>query len=61
MYAARQPRFTSPGKGEVGWRSEPGGGRNPLPTAFAVDLPFSRGGEERVCFNPENQALFECR
>ena len=26
MYAARQLRFTSPGKGEVGSRSEPGGG-----------------------------------
>src|SRR6266571_3087540 len=39
----------SPCKGEVGSRSEPGGGlRRSPPDRFAVDLPFSRGGKERL-------------
>jgi hypothetical protein len=62
MYAVRQPRFTSPSKGEAGSRSEPTGGRDPLPAAFAVDLPFSRGGEACARIGSENsEALVRCR
>ncbi len=44
----RQSRFTSPGKGEVGERSEPGGGRDPHPTASRSTSPF-QGEVKRVC------------
>jgi len=48
MEAVGQP-FTSASKEEIGSQSEPGRGSDPLPTAFAVDLLFSRGGEKGAC------------
>src|SRR5260370_21372779 len=47
---------SAPWRGEWGAGSERGGGRKRSPPGrFAVDLPFSRGGKERLRLDPESQ------